>query len=453
MKKRYFIALGLTIGILYFTHHTWLGYKKSPDFDYLLFIIISTLGYMVCFKITSYLADFKTIKHQSRIEILFLTAFFIMLFVPMSHINQGKIAKSENRQLAKWHSLIKKDGEINFNFGKDYENWFNDRFALRKNLIDLNYIYKFPINKKIETEKMYYYKDSNVVFNKGHIPQKETFSKENIQPVAMELNKLNDFCNNHNIKLYVLIVPYNQYIYQQYAKDFANPEGLKKLNNNIKELQEKSDANIVYVYDELKKASEKDFVAFKTDHHWSEYGAFIGYQRIMKEIQKDFPDIKIAKESDFQITTSQKVRSDYDRAFFEGYAIKYLAPYLKLFSKTILDTKYKYYTHKNHKLLDITLINISGSREKIYSYPLGSRYKFLEIGTSMNENLLEFTPYTFKKTKYIRINNVKDRKSKEEYKIMKYYKQEILDYQPDIIILCITPINLKRMKDIFVEEK
>lgn len=453
MKKRYFIALGLTIGILYFTHHTWLGYKKSPDFDYLLFIIISTLGYMACFKITSYLADFKTIKHQSRIEILFLTAFFIMLFVPMSHINQGKIAKSENRQLAKWHSLIKKDGEINFNFGKDYENWFNDRFALRKNLIDLNYIYKFPINKKIETEKMYYYKDSNVVFNKGHIPKKETFSKENIQPVAMELNKLNDFCNNHNIKLYVLIVPYNQYIYQQYAKDFANPEGLKKLNNNIKELQEKSDANIVYVYDELKKASEKDFVAFKTDHHWSEYGAFIGYQRIMKEIQKDFPDIKIAKESDFQITTSKKVRSDYDRKFHTGETIIYNAPFLKLKSKRILDTNYKYYTHKNNTKMKISEQNIAGEWGKNYVYSNKYNYRLLEIGSSMNENLLQFTPYSFKNTKYIRLNGVKDRKSKEEYKIMKYYKQEILDYQPDIIILCITPINLKRMKDIFVEEK
>lgn len=371
----------------------------------------------------------------------------------MSHINQGKIAKSENRQLAKWHSLIKKDGEINFNFGKDYENWFNDRFALRKNLIDLNYIYKFPINKKIETEKMYYYKDSNFIFNKYHIPREETFSKDDIQPVTTELNKLNDFCNKHNIKLYVLIVPYNQYIYQQYAKDFANPEGLKKLNDNIKILQEKSDADIVYVYDDLKKASEKDFVAFKTDHHWSEYGAFIGYQRIMKEIQKDFPDIKIAKESDFQITTSKKVRSDYDRKFHTGETIIYNAPFLKLKSKRILDTNYKYYTHKNNTKMKISEQNIAGEWGKNYVYSNKYNYRLLEIGSSMNENLLQFTPYSFKNTKYIRLNGVKDRKSKEEYKIMKYYKQEILDYQPDIMILCITPINLKRMKDIFVEDK
>lgn len=408
---------------------------------------------MVCFKITSYLADFKTIKHQSRIEILFLTAFFIMLIIPMSHINQGKIAKSENRKLAKWHSLIKKDGEINFNFGKDYENWFNDRFALRKELTDLNYIYKFPINKKIETEKMYYYKDSNFIFNKYHIPREETFSKADIQPVTTELNKLNDFCNKHNIKLYILIVPYNQYIYQQYAKDFTNPEGLKKLNNNIKELQEKSDANIVYVYDELKKASEKDFVAFKTDHHWSEYGAFIGYQKLMEAIKKDYPNTKILKENDYNIFYSKKVRSDFNREFFEGTTLYNQARFLKVFQKQILGTNYKYFKHKKQNILQTKIINISGLKGKKYYYPDGNNYRLLEIGSSMNENLLQFTPYTFKNTKYIRLNGVKDRKEKEEYKIMKYYKQEILDYHPDIMILCITPINLKRMKDIFVEDK
>lgn len=453
IKKRYFIALCFTIGILYFTHHTWLGHKNSANFDFLLYIVISILGYLISLKITSYIANFSTIKNQSRIEILFLTTFFIVLLLPMSYINQEKISKSENRKLATWHKLIDKDGKFNYKFGKDFENWFNDRFALRKELIELNYIYKYFINDKLETEKMYYYKDSNVAFLKFHIPKEETFSKENIQPVVTELNKLNKFCNKHNIKLYVLIVPYNQYIYQQYAKAFANPEGLEKLNYNIKMLQDKSDANIIYVYEDLKKASEKDFVAFKTDHHWSEYGAFIGYQRIMKEIQKDFPNIKIAKETEFNIKKSKKVRSDFNRKFHEGETIIFNAPFLKPFSKIILDTSYKYYTHKDEKRLHIDTYNTSLKREKEYFYPRGSNYKLLEIGTSMNENLLQFTPYSFKQTKYIRINSVKDKPEEDEFKIMKYNKQNILDYKPNIMIFCITPVNLNKLKNIFKEDK
>lgn len=455
MKKRYFIALLLTLGILYFTHHAWLGYKKSLNFDYRLFIILSTLGYMICLQITSYLADFKSIKNKSRIEIVFLTIFFTMLFIPMSHINQDDIAKSENRKLSKWHSLIKKDGEINFNFGKDYENWFNDRFALRKELVDLNYIYKVILNKKTETEKMYFYKDTNVVFSKGHIPKEEIFSKNDIKETASNLDKLNEFCKKNHIKLYTLIVPYNQYIYQQYAKDYANPKGLEALNNNIKELQKLSNSNIIYVYDDLKKASTKDFVAYKTDHHWSEYGAFIGYQRIMKEIQKDFPDIEIVNESDYKITTSKKVlNSFFYRNMFAGQTIELSAPFLKMFQNTILDTKYKYYTYKNKTLLETKIINIPKQYlGRDYFYPKGSKYKLLQMGTSMNENLLTFTPYTFEHTKYIRLNEIRNMKAEEHFKIMKYYKQEILDFKPDILIFCIVPGNFKEVNNIFLEDK
>lgn len=263
MKKRYYIALCITFGILYFTHHIWLGHKSSANFDFLLFIVISILGYLISLKITSYIADFKTIKNQSRIEILFLTAFFIILLLPMLHITQGEISVSENRKLATWHKLINKEGKINYTFGKNFENWFNDRFAFRKELIDINYVYKFFINSKLETEKMYFFKKSNVVFSKYYIPKEKIFSKKDIKPIAAELNKLNKFCNKHNIKLYVLIVPPNQYIYQQYAKDFANPEGLEKLNYNIKMLQDKSDANVVYVYEDLKKLQKKILLRLK----------------------------------------------------------------------------------------------------------------------------------------------------------------------------------------------
>lgn len=173
----------------------------------------------------------------------------------------------------------------------------------------------------------------------------------------------------------------------------------------------------------------------------------------MTEIQKDFPDIKIAKETEFKIKKSKKIRSDFDRKFDVGDTILYIAPFLKHFSKIILDTNYKYYTHKNEKSLYLNITDITQKREKEYFYPLGSNYKLLQIGTSMNENLLQFTPYSFKNTKYIRLNFVKNKPEKDEFKIMKYYKQNILDYKPNIMIFCITPANLNKLKDIFEGDK
>lgn len=370
----------------------------------------------------------------------------------MSNINQNKYSDTENRFLSDYKPLITNEGLLNFNFGKDFESWFNDRFALRKELIDLNYKYKIAINNKIETDKIYYYKDSNVVFTKYHATSLKQLSNKDIKDAVQAFDNLNRFCENHKIKLYVLIVPYNQYLYQQYTKDFANPMGLAVLNSDIKKIQDSSNANIIYAFDELKNASKKDFVAFKTDHHWSEYGAFIGYQLLMEKIKKDFPDVKFLKESDFNTFRSKNVRSDYNREFFQGGTIKYMAPFLNSYITKILDTEYKYYEHKNQNKLKTKIIDISKYRGKEYYYPEGSNYRLLEIGTSMNENLLQFTPYSFKNTTYIRLNNVKDRKTSEEFKIMKFYKNKILAFKPDIIIFCITTMNINSLKDIFKED-
>ena len=56
----------------------------------------------------------------------------------MSHINQDEISINENRYLTKWRPLINKEGKINFNFCKNYNSWFNDRFNLRQFLTDVH---------------------------------------------------------------------------------------------------------------------------------------------------------------------------------------------------------------------------------------------------------------------------------------------------------------------------
>ena len=78
-----------------------LNVKSSIKFDFKLFVIILILTFLLSYKLSDYVADFKSVKEKSRIEILFLTIFFIFLFIPMSNINQGDISKNENRTLAK----------------------------------------------------------------------------------------------------------------------------------------------------------------------------------------------------------------------------------------------------------------------------------------------------------------------------------------------------------------
>ena len=46
---------------------------------------------------------------------------------------------------------------------------------------------------------------------------------------------------------------------------------------------------------------------------------------------------------------------------------------------------------------------------------------------------MRFIPYTFKNTRFIRIDSVKE----ETFKILKNNKEQILEYKPQVLIFCL----------------
>jgi len=64
--------------------------------------------------------------------------------------------------------------------------------------------------------------------------------------------------------------------------------------NVIKDLQkyilEKNKLEIIYPRD-VYLNSYKDFTHYKTDHHWTEFGAFLGYQKLIDKIRQKHHDI------------------------------------------------------------------------------------------------------------------------------------------------------------------
>ena len=48
---------------------------------------------------------------------------------------------------------------------------------------------------------------------------------------------------------------------------------------------------------------------------------------------------------------------------------------------------------------------------------------------------MEFLPQSFRNIRFIRLNGPKDIKREEQLKILKYYKNEIYEFKPDILII------------------
>ena len=418
----------------YFILNDTLDLLGEANVDWCRLIIISALAFLLMYKFVQYLSKFKIEKQHSRIDIVMLAVFFALLFVPMSHISDAEKSEQENRMLAKKPQLTIDGGGYN-NYGVQFDTWYNDHFFGRDWMMWL-YNKILRVNNVLDGKILYYDKNSRWFFHKAsYNVYATTEQKENL---LSALEDINEFARNNGIKFYLFIVPNKTDVYS--AKHPLYTKNLNKLHGDyIHYLENKADFPVIYPLNELKQASKTDYVFFKRGHHWTEWGAYTGYLSIIKTLSKDFDNIKILSDSDYKIFYDDKMRDDWKRDFKNQNKVPFLN--IKLNEEDLKNETYKYYNPI--KKIEMKVIDESQHRIKEFKNTnVNNGLKVILTGTSNNENLLQFLPYSFKELRYLRFNTVKGVKAEDEYKLLKRYKQYIIDYKPDILIVSIVADNI-----------
>ncbi len=362
-------------------------------------------------------------------DIILISIFFILLFVPVLKIDYKTInAVEENKTLAEFKPLIRKDKTINYNFGLDFNSWFSDRFYLRKKMIDVyNYIHYVFFKKN---EQGWFEKENGIFmfeFESNH------YDNYYVKYQFEYLFKLDKFFQDRNIKFYIIITPQRSDIYPLHYnpinKGYKNDKFIKYINS----LNNENKLKIVFPYNEIKEETKKDLMYYKVDYHWTDDAAFIGYQKVMQLIKKDYPNIKVLSKNDFNYFYDTKLRINYNELKEYGTVFNPVGVKRKDLEKFI-NTKYRYYRHKNIDKLQDIYIDEKYKRFNYFYYPEGADLRVILLGPSTIEALSHTIPFTFKNVLKIRTNAIK---GINDFKIMKYYKDIILNYKPDIIIFCI----------------
>lgn len=266
--------------------------------DWHIFIILITFYFFVSWKLIKYLAKFKIEKNHSRIDIVFLSVFFALLFVPMSRISDAEKSVQENRMLAKKPQLKDVLGVGN-NYGANFDKWFNDRFLWRDSFLSLNsYVFDYLRthgNNRVLIGKdgWLFYKGDNSLRNFQNL---DLFKEEELKKAVKYLTDINDWAKANGKKFYYMICPDKNKIYGEYLPyvNQINPNSKSRANQLIKYLQENTDVKVIYPYEALYKAKEKGLLYRKNDTHWSSFGAYVGYKELMSFIVKDI-DVDIYK--------------------------------------------------------------------------------------------------------------------------------------------------------------
>lgn len=254
--------------------------------------------------------------------------------------------------------------------------------------------------------------------------------------IIQNLKNIKKWCDNNNIKLYLMFPPDKSRIYSQFVPNFI----LRK-NNDSPVIQLKKqipdEINVVPLEKELIDFSliSKDLLFYKEESHWSEEGAFFAYQQLIKKIKQDFPDILPLTKNDFFITQTQPFRP-YEVANFPqfGNGNQYLPQLIN--NKTL----YNHFSYKNKD--DIQIHWNKNFRHS--TYDKGFPLNIYIIGDSYATYLHPFLSATFKRVRSFRFNMPKEKWGIQFNARKKEFKTE----KPDILILSVSDLKLKDLLEV-----
>lgn len=355
------------------------------------------------------------LKNINSIFFILIIMFFFIgnIFVD----NEEKIIKDENRLSASFPKLSIA-GIYSGEFFRDFEKYYGDHFIGRDSFISLSTVinsYK-GVQSSNKVELMEYegvntVKDTDwgriLILNNG----------------AMEINSFNETAATNygkSINEYSLRFP-SVNIYSMLIPtkiDFIEEEKYKDLSVSQKETialtQDFFNDNIINVNVWNNLYDHKDeYLYFRTDHHWTQRGAFYAYQELAKLMGEEIPKIDnytISKHEDFLgslylLTKSEELlkEPDYIEVFnydlphkYYGIGDKVVNNEGSVYVKEWLDTEEKYavFMGGDYPLLKIETENNLGRNILVLKDSYANA--FIPFLTGVGDNIVVVDPRLFK---------------------------------------------------------
>jgi hypothetical protein len=309
--------------------------------------------------------------------------------------------------IREYRPFFREKGGVNYDYGQDFEKWFNDRFNKREEILSFYRFVQFNINvtNKDRISNKHFYGQDNWMFYRGdfdimttieHYQNIELFTQEQLEKISAYLQSVNDWCEQNKKKFYFFMVPDKHRIYGEnfpfYVKKIF-PDEQGKTYQLIAYLKKHTTVKVIYPDKILAEHKKEGLLYWKTDTHWNEMGAYWSYIALMQEISKDF-NLEPFIVSNYK--TLNHRRGDLRAVATDKYIDEqYIAPDIE-----------KYYTKNQHPEADFfenrkgkySLVLFGDSFSRLLSPYLGNTFrKVLVFNIYGINNNLEYAKNTQKK--------------------------------------------------------
>lgn len=305
---------------------------------------------------------------ENKMRILVITLIIILFSVVNILMPVQSFSAQENRYLQKLPPLNIKD-IFSGKYTADFEKYTTDQFPLRDMWVKLKTATDLLINKK-DNGRVYFGKD-DFLFDVNTEFSKEQFNKnmEHIKEFIQNIKELDE-----NIKLGALLIPSKDSIHSNLLPEYAPTLNEKEIMEEINK-QLSGALNIVELMDILNENS-KEYIYYKTDHHWTTKGAYYGYLAL-----SDFLGYNPYLEEEFNI---QMVSDSFLGTIYRK-ANLYKGEGDKIFKYSLDGIEYSITINEIKEEMSLYDESYLEKVDK-YSYFLGGDYGIVDIKTNLEND-------------------------------------------------------------------
>ena len=345
----------------------------------------------------------------------------LLALLPITKISKKTKSDQENRNLSPYKSLFV-ESMLNKNYGQDFNNWLNDHFFARQQIISCNSDIKHLINRKYDNNDAFESQDG-WLFSKLDYKDDDYINKAKF--IKNSIDKLTKHYAKKGIQVYFAIIPEKECLYSElhYIRKFDHeriPEELEKICPH----------NFIYFKQSLLNAKDQGVLHFKEDHHWTHLGAYQGYKSIMQLLGLTPHELKFFKHRSFEGVYNNSI---------SGNTIKNSKTTGSTFRKLNLsDTKYKSKnTYDLYTSTNELKVILHDERHTIFNSGATPK-RILIIGDSNIRFLQPFITSIFSDSCFIYAAG--QTKLPDDWNINSY-DNIIEEFKPDYIFIIIRAVN------------
>ncbi len=201
------------------------------------------------------------------------------------------------------------------NFIAGLESYYGDHFGFRTQLIRWENAWRQDLFQESSFPTVLVGKNKWLFFSGGDLVENNVYparfdSRELVEWQTL-LEHRRDWLAKQGIRYLFVIAPDKHAIYPEYLPDsLVNVPTQTKLDQFVAYMRANSTVEVLDLRPALMQAKKIRPTYLMTDTHWNQYGAFVGYQALIRALSDDIPGLEPLSYKAFNVETREQAAGD-----------------------------------------------------------------------------------------------------------------------------------------------